>query len=118
MLPCASLPPPAPPVKLGMPLSEGGGGRERGWEVSPTFAYEFFSLVTEKGLLPERGGIVQRARLQSFIQAEGRICCGLSSVHSLVWSSFHSILCSQTEGVALITVALKAHCNAINVWGQ
>lgn len=71
------LPPPPFSAKLCTPPFV-----EEGREGFPYlgFAYESPSSVT---------GEVDSLESQSFIQAEGRICCGLKFVH--VWTQFHSI---------------------------
>lgn len=102
MLPSCPLPPTSP-VWPSMPLFE-----EEEREAIPTFAsaYDFFSLfsplVTEEACYQSEQ-TSGRAWLQSSIPAEGRICCGLSLVRSLVWSWFCSFVLSRTEE-GLITV--------------
>lgn len=67
------------------------------------FFFFFFSpLVTEEACYRSEQ-TSDRGTLQSPIPAEGRICCGLSLVRSLVWSWFCSFVLSRTEE-GLITV--------------
>lgn len=84
----APLPPPFP-VRLCMPLFE-----EEGREGFPLPQPSLWIPQSQWRLVVRasrcRG---ERATLQSLIQAEERICCGLSLVHSMVWSQFHSFLC-------------------------
>lgn len=88
----APLPPPFP-VRLRMPLFD-----EEGWEEFPLpqpcswIPQSQWRLVTRASRRRR-----ERVTLQSLIQAEERICCGLSLVHSTVWSQFHSFLCRGTS---------------------
>lgn len=80
-------------------------GREGGYPhlcLCLWFLFLFSPLVTEEACYQSEH-TSGRATLQSSIPAEGRICCGLSLVDSLVWSWFCSFVLSRTEE-GLITV--------------
>lgn len=87
------------PVKLSMPLFE-----EEGREVILTFALLmiFFSLGHRRGLLPEQADIVESHAAKSYSSWGGNLLWIKPRPQSgLVLISL--LLCSQTEGVLLIT---------------